>query len=71
MILFHACRELHLLKDDNHWDLTFADAALSSSPSQIRKLFSVILTTCFPSEASALCFSHGQLYAACMRDGKL
>lgn len=51
---FDACRELHLLEDDNHWDLTLADAALSSSPQQIRQLFSIILTTCFPSEASAL-----------------
>ncbi|XP_015925246.3 uncharacterized protein [Parasteatoda tepidariorum] len=51
---FDACRELHLLEDDNHWDLTLADAVLSSSPQQIRQLFSIILTTCFPSEASAL-----------------
>ena len=29
---FDACRELHLLEDDNHWDLTLADAALRSSP---------------------------------------
>ena len=35
-------------------ELTFADAALSSSPHQIRQLFSMILTTCFPSEASGL-----------------
>lgn len=42
------------MEDDNHWDLTLADAALSSSPQQIRQLFSIILTTCFPSEASAL-----------------
>ncbi|XP_049308722.1 uncharacterized protein LOC125777666 [Bactrocera dorsalis] len=51
---FDACRELRLLEDDNHWDLTLADAALSSSPHQIRQLFPIILTTCFPSEASAL-----------------
>ena len=24
---FCACRKLRLLEDDNHWDLTFADAA--------------------------------------------
>ncbi|XP_055918387.1 uncharacterized protein LOC129950474 [Eupeodes corollae] len=36
---FDACRELYLLEDDNHWDLTLADAALSSSPQQIRQLF--------------------------------
>ena len=70
MILFYPCRELHLLEDDNHWDLTFADAALISSPHQICQLFSIILT-CFPSEASALCFSHRQLYVACSWVGKL
>ena len=51
---FDACRKLHLLEDDNHWDLTLADEALNSSPQQIRQLFSIILTTCFPSETSAL-----------------
>ena len=43
---FDACRELHLLEDGNHWDLTFLDAALSSFPQQIRQLFSIILMTC-------------------------
>ena len=23
---FYVCRELHLLEDDNHWDLTLTDA---------------------------------------------
>lgn len=50
---FDACRELDLMEDDNHWDLTLTDAALSSSPQQIRQLFAILLT-CFPSEASAL-----------------
>lgn len=49
-----ACRELHLLEDDNHWDLTLADAALSSSPHQIHHLFAILLTTCFPTHASDL-----------------
>ena len=51
---FDACRELHLLEDDNHWDLTLSDAALSSSLHQICQLFSIILTTGFPTEASGL-----------------
>ncbi|GFW83293.1 uncharacterized protein TNCV_2509331 [Trichonephila clavipes] len=51
---FDACRELHLLEDDNDWDLTLKDASLSSTPQQIRHLFSKILTTYFPSQASAL-----------------
>ncbi|GFY21600.1 uncharacterized protein TNCV_1167451 [Trichonephila clavipes] len=50
---FDVCRELHLWEDDNHWDLTLANASLSSIPHQIRHLFSIILT-CFPSQASAL-----------------
>ena len=71
MTLFYACRESHLLVDDNHWDLTLTDAALSSSSHQIRQIFSIILLTCFPSKASALCVSHGQLYVASSRVGKL
>ncbi|XP_055918443.1 uncharacterized protein LOC129950537 [Eupeodes corollae] len=49
-----ACRELQLLEDDNYWDLTLADAALTSSPSFIRQLFAIILTTCFPTQSSIL-----------------
>ncbi len=49
-----ACHALQLLEDDNHWDLTLADAALSSSPSNIRQLFAIILTTCFPTQSSTL-----------------
>lgn len=33
-----ACRELNLLEDDNHWDITLADSALSSSPNKIRNI---------------------------------
>ena len=42
------------MEDDNHWDLTLTDASLSLYPQQICQLFSIILKTCFPSEASAL-----------------
>ncbi|GFQ97130.1 uncharacterized protein TNCT_140451, partial [Trichonephila clavata] len=49
-----ACRELQLLEDDNHWDLTLADAALTSTPNNIRQLFAIILTTCYPSQAQTL-----------------
>ncbi|XP_026471387.1 uncharacterized protein LOC113375666 [Ctenocephalides felis] len=55
---YDACRELHLLKNDNQWDMTLADAALISSAHQIRQLFAIILTTCFPSDASALWNTH-------------
>ncbi|XP_063993665.1 uncharacterized protein LOC135171207 [Diachasmimorpha longicaudata] len=49
-----ACRELQLPEDDKHWDLTLADAVLTSTPNNIRQLFAVILTTCYPSEAQTL-----------------
>jgi len=49
-----ACRELRLLEDDNHWDLTLADTAFASTPNNIRQLFAIILTTCYPTQASAL-----------------
>ncbi|GIY77841.1 uncharacterized protein CEXT_797901, partial [Caerostris extrusa] len=48
------CRELHLLEDDEHWDLTLADAVLNSSPHQIRQLFAILLKICFPSQACVL-----------------
>jgi hypothetical protein len=48
-----ACRELQLLEDDNHWDLTLADAALTSTPNSIRQLFAIILT-CYPTQSSTL-----------------
>uniref|UniRef100_A0A2S2R448 Uncharacterized protein n=1 Tax=Sipha flava TaxID=143950 RepID=A0A2S2R448_9HEMI len=47
-----ACCELQLLEADNHWDLTLADAALTSTPNNIRQLFAIILTTCFPTQSS-------------------
>lgn len=37
-----------MLEDDSHWDDTLADAVISSSPHQIRTLFSIIITTCSP-----------------------
>ncbi|XP_025194300.1 uncharacterized protein LOC112593923 [Melanaphis sacchari] len=59
-----ACRELQLLEDDNHWDLTLADAALTSTPNNIRQLFAIILTTCYPSQAQTL----WEKYKNCMTD---
>lgn len=43
-----ACRALQLLEDDAHWDTALAEAVLISSPNQIRGLFAILLTTCFP-----------------------
>lgn len=44
-----ACQRLHLLEDDIHWDHTLADAVISSTAHQIRSLFAIIISTCFPS----------------------
>lgn len=44
-----ACQCLGLLENDTHWDQTLEDAVISSHPKQIRTLFSIILSTCFPS----------------------
>ncbi|XP_053597683.1 uncharacterized protein LOC106693515 [Microplitis demolitor] len=59
-----AFRELQLLEDDNHWDLTLADAALTSTPNNIRQLFAIILTTCYPSQAQTL----WEKYKNCMTE---
>ncbi|XP_049315847.1 uncharacterized protein LOC125779250 [Bactrocera dorsalis] len=44
-----ACQHLHLLEDDTHWDATLRDASIVSPPIQIRMLFAIIISTCFPS----------------------
>ncbi|XP_026482740.1 uncharacterized protein LOC113390965 [Ctenocephalides felis] len=45
-----ACQLLGLLENDSHWDLTLADSVVSSNSYQIRTLFAIIITTCFPSQ---------------------
>ncbi|GFW51494.1 ATP-dependent DNA helicase [Trichonephila clavipes] len=49
-----ACQELNLLENDAHWDTALADASNSARPQQIRMLFAIILTTCFPSNPKDL-----------------
>lgn len=44
-----ACQRLRLLENDTHWDYTLRDAVISSNAHQIRTLFSIIISTCFPS----------------------
>ncbi|CAD7003436.1 unnamed protein product, partial [Ceratitis capitata] len=34
-----------ILEDDNHWDLTLANAALTSTSNNIRQTFAIILLT--------------------------
>ncbi|XP_036339810.1 uncharacterized protein LOC118749148 [Rhagoletis pomonella] len=53
-----ACLALGLLEDDNHWDDMLAEAALGSTTTQIRLLFAIVLTTCFPGRADALWDKH-------------
>ncbi|GFW18545.1 ATP-dependent DNA helicase [Trichonephila clavipes] len=49
-----ACQELNLLENDAHWDTALADAWNTARPQQIRTLFAIILTTCFPSNPKDL-----------------
>uniref|UniRef100_A0A8D8T3L0 ATP-dependent DNA helicase n=1 Tax=Cacopsylla melanoneura TaxID=428564 RepID=A0A8D8T3L0_9HEMI len=49
-----ACQRLELLENDSHWEHTLGDAVLSSSPHQIRTLFAIILSSCFPSNPEEL-----------------
>lgn len=49
-----ACQHLGLLENDTHWDHTLEDAVDSSNAKQIRTLFSIILSTCFPSTPTDL-----------------
>lgn len=49
-----ACQLLNLLENDSHWDDTLKDSVISSSPHQIRTLFAIIISTCFPSNPKDL-----------------
>lgn len=49
-----ACQLLHLLENDSHWDDTLKDSVMSASPHQIRTLFAIIISTCFPSNPNDL-----------------
>lgn len=49
-----ACQHLRLLENDTHWDHTLEDAVISSNAKQIRTLFSIILSTSFPSTPTDL-----------------
>ncbi|GFV18973.1 helitron_like_N domain-containing protein [Trichonephila clavipes] len=49
-----ACQELNLLENDAHWDTARDDASNTARPQQIRTLFAIILTSCFPSNPKDL-----------------
>lgn len=43
-----ACQALNLLENDQQWDICINDACNIAYPKQIRVLFAIILTACFP-----------------------
>ena len=43
-----ACLCLQLLENDHHWEQTLNYGVISSIAQQIRTLFSIIASTCFP-----------------------
>ena len=49
-----ACLALGLLEDDNQWECMLAEAGLNCTAKQIRLLFAIVLTTCFPARAETL-----------------
>lgn len=42
---------MNLPENDTHWELTLADATASAPANQVRTLFAIIISTCFPSNA--------------------
>ncbi|KII67665.1 hypothetical protein RF11_04541 [Thelohanellus kitauei] len=44
-----ACKELNILENDAHRGTTLSDAFNTAHPQKILALFSIVLTTCFPS----------------------
>lgn len=53
-----ACREIGLLEDETHWSETLSDAAVSTSPSSLRDLFSIMIVFCHLSDPMALWNTH-------------
>lgn len=49
-----ACQRMHQLENDIHWDHTLAEAVHTAPPNQIRTLFAIIISTCYPSNAREL-----------------
>ena len=49
-----ACQMQGLLENDHHWVLTMEEACTSQSPTRLRHLFSILLTTCAVSNPLAL-----------------
>ncbi|GFV40370.1 ATP-dependent DNA helicase [Trichonephila clavipes] len=58
-----ACQALNLLESDQQWDICINDACNTAHLNQIRTLFAIILTSCFPSSPTELWESY-QSYMA-------
>ncbi|XP_039282934.1 uncharacterized protein LOC120351055 [Nilaparvata lugens] len=48
------CQALNLLENDQQWNICINDACNTAHPNQIRALFAIILTACFPSSPTEL-----------------
>jgi hypothetical protein len=49
-----ACYTLKFLENDQQWDICINDACNTAHPNQIRALFAIILSACFPSSPTDL-----------------
>ena len=57
----NACLALGMQEDDNQWECMLAKAGLKCTAKQIRLLFSIVLTTCFPAREETLWDNHKDL----------
>ncbi|GFR18621.1 helitron_like_N domain-containing protein [Trichonephila clavata] len=53
-----ACLALGLLEDDNQWICMLTETGLNCTAIQIRLLYAIVLTTCFPARAGTLRDNH-------------
>lgn len=53
-----ACLALGLLEDDNHWDKTLEEAALTDYPTKLRELYAIMLVFCQLSNPANLWEKH-------------
>ena len=53
-----ACEERRLLECDKFWSDTLVEVSFSGTTNQLRNIFAIIITTCFPSNPKALWERH-------------
>jgi hypothetical protein len=49
-----ACIAIGMLEDENQWECMLVATGLKFTAKQIRLLFAIVLTTCFPTQAEIL-----------------